>query len=312
MSFSARTKNELARVAGAHNCCKKAELSALFSMDGSIQISGRRVYINIMNENAAVARKIFSMIREIFGARAEVLVRRKNNLKKNNIYLVSVPPQEVTGGILSSLGLIDGAGRLPEGIKKDLLRKECCRRSYLRGAFIGGGSVNDPGGTYHMEIITNKEGHARDIKRLFMRFKLDARINTRKNWYVVYLKESDQIVSCLGIMGAHEALLDFENKRIFKDMKNQVNRLVNCETANLNKTVNAAVQQLESIMTVKEALGLDRLPLSLRQVAEVRINNPGASMRELGEMLSPRVGKSGISHRLRKLEELARRISPGK
>lgn len=308
MSFSAHTKNELARVADARNCCKMAELAALFRMDGSIQISGRRVYINIKNENAAVARKIFSLIREVFGAQAEVLVQRKNKLKKNNVYLVRVPPQEVTGEILTTLGLIDESSHLLEGVKKDFFRRECCRRAYLRGTFLGGGSVNNPGGTYHLEIITSHESHARDIKRLFRRFKLDAKINTRKNWFVIYLKESDQIVSCLSIMGAHEALLDFENKRIIKDMRNQVNRLVNCETANLNKTVNAAVQQLESIRRIKSAIGLDKLPPPLRQVAEARINNPDASLRELGEMLNPKVGKSGVSHRLRRIEELARKI----
>lgn len=308
MSFSAQTKNELARVSDVKNCCKMAELAALFRMDGSIQISGRRVYINIKNENAAVARKIFSLIREIFGAQAEVLVQRKNKLKKNNIYLVRVPPQQATGGILTTLGLVDEGGRLLEGVKRDFFRRECCRRSYLRGTFLGGGSVNNPGGTYHLEIITGNENHAREIRRLFRRFKLEAKMNARKNWFVVYLKESEQIVSCLNIMGAHEAQLDFENKRIIKDMRNQVNRLVNCETANLNKTVNAAVQQLESIKRIKAAIGLDKLPPPLRQVAEARINNPDASLRELGEMLNPKVGKSGVSHRLRKIEELAQKI----
>lgn len=308
MSFSAQTKNELARVSGSKDCCKMAELSALFRMDGSINISGKRIYINILNENAAVARKLFSLIREVFGVQAEVLVQRRNKLRKNNIYLVRVPPQEMTGEILNSLGLVDGTGSLLDNVKKEFFQKECCRRSYLRGAFLGGGSVNNPEGTYHLEIITNNESHARDIKRLMRRFRLDAKINSRKNWSVIYLKESEQIVSCLNIMGAHEALLDFENKRIYKDMRNQVNRLVNCETANLNKTVNAAVQQIESIRRIKSVMGLDKLPHALRQVAEARINNPDASLRELGEMLDPKLGKSGVNHRLRKLEEIAQKI----
>lgn len=295
-------------MADARECCKMAELAALLRMDGSIQISGRQIYINVPNENAAVARKIFSLIRENFGVQSEVLVQRKNKLRKNNVYMVRVPPQQMTGEILNTLGLLDQDGRLQEKVKKEFFRKECCRRSYLRGVFLGGGSVNNPGGTYHLEIITNNETHAREIKRLFRRFKLDAKINNRKNWFVIYLKESEQIVSCLSIMGAHEALMDFENKRIFKDMRNQVNRLVNCETANLNKTVNAAVQQLESIRLIRDAVGLDKLPWPLRQVAEVRINNPDASLRELGDMLEPRVGKSGVSHRLRRIEELAQRI----
>jgi len=137
------------------------------------------------------------------------------------------------------------------------------------------------------------------------KFRLEAKINARKNWFVIYLKESEQIVSCLNVMGAHNALLDFENKRIYKGMRNQVNRLVNCETANLNKTVNASVQQLESIMRIKSAVGLDKLPPALQQVAEARINNPDASLRELGDLLDPKLGKSGVNHRLRKIEEFA-------
>lgn len=308
MSFSAQTKGELARLVEPKTCCKTAELSALLRMDGSIQISGRRIYINITNENAAVARKIFSMVRQIFGVQTEVLVQKKNKLKKNNIYLVRVPPQQMTWGILTSLGLLNENGHLLENVKKEFFKKECCRRAYLRGAFLGGGSVNNPEGSYHLEIITNNESHARDLMKLMRRFKLDAKINIRKNWFVVYLKESEQIVYCLNVMGAHTALLDFENKRIYKGMRNQVNRLVNCETANLNKTVNAAVQQLESIMHIKDTIGIGKLPPALRQVAEARINNPHASLRELGEMLDPKVGKSGVSHRLKKIEKLALKI----
>ncbi|MFZ5597155.1 MAG: DNA-binding protein WhiA [Bacillota bacterium] len=308
MSFSAQTKNELARVTAEKSCCKKAELSALFRMDGSIQISGGRVYINIKNENAAVARKIFSLVREVFGVHGEVLVKRKSKLRKNNIYQVRISPDQNTGDILVSLGLMSESGQILENIDKAFISRECCRKSYLRGAFLGGGSVNSPDGTYHFEIITNNEKHAREIRRLMKRFNLDAKINTRKNWYVIYLKESEQIVSCLNIMGAHEALLDFENKRIYKGVRNQVNRLVNCETANLNKTVNAAVQQMESIRLVREKIGLDKLPPHLRQVAEARLNNPDASLRELGEMLDPRLGKSGVNHRLKKIEELAQKL----
>lgn len=308
MSFSSQTKNELARVADCKKCCSTAELAALARMDGTIQISGRRIYINILNENAAVARKIFSLLRGVFDARAEVLVQRRNKLRNSNIYLVRVPPQEMTRTILITLGLISEEGALLDYVKKEFFQKECCRRAYMRGVFLGGGSVNKPEGAYHLEVITNNENHARDIKRLFRRFKLDAKISRRKNWFVVYLKESEQIVSCLSIMGAHEALLDFENKRIFKGMRNQVNRLVNCETANLNKTVNAAVQQLENIRRIKSGMGLEKLPPLLRQVAEARLNNPEASLRELGEMLDPKVGKSGVSHRLRKIEELAEKM----
>lgn len=308
MSFSAITKNELARVVSSRFCCKRAELAALIKMDGSMQISRNQLALNIVTENAAVARKVFSLVKDLFGLNTEVLVQRKIRLRKNNVYLVRVPPQTGTEDILQSLGMVNKKGQLNEGIKRDLLRRECCRRAYLRGVFLGGGSVNNPEGTYHLEIITNNESHAKSIEKLMQGFGLGAKVSGRKNWHVVYLKESDHIVACLNIMGAHEALLNFENIRIYKEMRNQVNRLVNCETANLNKTVNAAVRQLENIQFLASYLGLDKLPSSLRQTAEVRLEHPDASLRELGEMLIPKVGKSGVNHRLRKLDQLAERL----
>lgn len=308
MSFSSLTKNELARVSEGRRCCQLAELAALARLDGTIQITERRVSFKMVNENAAVARKIFRLVKQNFGIKAEVLVRRKIKLRKNNVYMVRVPPSPETWDMLVSLGLMDNQGNIPEAVNPDFLRRTCCRRAYLRGAFLGGGSVNSPQGNYHLEIISNNEGHALDICKLLRKFKLDAKVSARKNWHVVYLKDSGQIIGCLNIIGAHNALLDYENKRIFKDMRNQVNRLVNCETANLNKTVDAAVRQLENIKDIANKLGLEKLPYNLRQLAEARLNNPDASLRELGDMMEPRVGKSGISHRLKKIEELADKI----
>ncbi|OAT80222.1 DNA-binding protein WhiA [Desulfotomaculum copahuensis] len=309
MSFSAVTKNELARLVGERECCRLAELAALVKMDGSLQISGRhQLALAVVTENAAVARKIFSLLKQLFGVQAEVLVQRKMRLRKNNVYLVRVPPGAGTGEILRRLGMVDGRDNLCPGIKQELIHRECCRRAYLRGVFLGGGSVNNPEGTYHLEIITNNRHHARDICRLMCREGMSARVSARKNWFVVYLKDSAQIVDCLNIMGAHTALLDFENVRVYKDVRNQVNRLVNCETANLNKTVDAAMQQVENIRLIAGTMGLDRLSPGLRQVAEARLQHPDASLRELGELLQPRVGKSGVNHRMRKLAEIAARL----
>lgn len=311
MSFSLVTKNELARVLPRRRCCRAAELAALVKMDGSLQISGGRVSLNMFNHNAAVARKLFKLLKELYGVQAEVLVKKKMRLNKNNVYLVRVPPQDGITEMLRDLGMLDGNGLPGEGISQDLLRSECCRRSYLRGVFLGGGSVNNPGGTYHLEVITGNERHAGDICRLLQRFDLDARVSTRKNWYVVYLKESDQIVKCLNLMGAHTALLEFENARVVKDMRNRVNRLVNCETANLNKTVNASLRQTENIKLIAAHLGMDKLSPSLREVAELRLSFPDASLKELGEMASPPLGRSGVNHRLRKLDRIAEKIRAG-
>jgi len=314
LSFSAVTKNELARVSGQRPCCRLAELAALVKMDGSIRISSsRRISLGIITENAAVARKIFSLIKTLFGLQTEVLVQRKTQLKKNNVYWVRIPSQPGLGEILRRLGMLDAAGRLSnEAVRDELVRRECCRRAYLRGVFLGGGSVNSPEGNYHLEIITDNETFARYIEKLMQKMRLSARISRRKNWFVVYLKESEQIIDFLNLVGAHSALLNFENARIFKDMRNQVNRLVNCETANLNKTVNAAVRHLENIELISDTVGLGQIPESLREVAELRVKYPDASLKELGELIQPRLGKSGVNHRLRKIEEIADQIRSGK
>lgn len=312
LSFSTLTKNELARVMDSRQCCKKAELVALIKMDGSLQVSGGQVSLNILNHNAAVARKLFKLFKELFGIHAEVLVKKKMRLRKNNVYWVRIPPQEGLREMMIKLGFLDLDGNLQVELRQDLVSRNCCRRAYLRGAFLGGGSVNNPGGNYHMEVITSKGRHATDLCRLMQKFGLSAKISRRKTWFVVYLKDSDQIVECLNLMGAHSALLEFENARIYKGMRNQVNRLVNCETANLNKIVDASLRQTESIALVARIVGIDNLPSGLREIAELRLKFPDASLRELGEMTNPPLGKSGVNHRLRKLDLMAEKLRAGK
>ncbi len=311
MSFSTLTKNELARVIDSRQCCKMAELVALIKMDGSLQVSGRQVSLNILNHNAAVARKLFKLVKELFGIHAEVLVKKKLRLRKNNVYWVRIPPQEGLRDMLVQLGLLKPDGTLQEVLQQDLVNRNCCRRAYLRGAFLGGGSVNSPGGNYHMEIITGKGRHAADLCRLMKKFGLTAKISRRKAWFVVYLKDSEQIVECLNLMGAHSALLEFENTRIYKGMRNQVNRLVNCETANLNKTVDASLRQTESIALVARTIGIEKLPSGLREIAELRMKFPDDSLKELGEKANPPLGKSGVNHRLRKLDRIAEKLRSG-
>lgn len=313
MSFSAVTKNELARVVGQRSCCRLAELAALIKMNGSVQISsGQRLSLHITTENAAVARKILSLVKSLFGLQTEVLVQRKKRLKKNYVYLVRIPFQQGINDILQQLGMLDGAGRLRDMAPRELLRRECCRRAYLRGVFLGGGSVNRPEGNYHLEIITDNKMFAETIGNLMNKFNLAAKSSQRKNMNLVYLKESEHIVSFLNIIGAHSALLNFENARIYKDMRNNVNRLVNCETANLNKTVNAAVRQIENIDLIRNTIGLEKIPEPLREAAELRVKYPDACLAELGKLMQSPLGKSGVNHRMRKIEEIAGKIRGNK
>lgn len=313
MSFSVKTKNELAHIIAHKKCCQLAEFVALIRMDGTIQISAyQKIALSVITENAAVARKIFKLAKQLFNIQTEILMHKKSRLKKNNVYSIRIPPQPQVGQVLQILGFMDQNNNwlsdFRDSFPDQLVKRSCCKRAYLRGAFLGGGSVNNPQGTYHLEIITNSAVHAQSIADLMQHYKLPAKISRRKNWFVVYLKESEQIVNCLNIMGAHHALLDFENTRIMKDMRNQVNRLVNCETANLNKTVDAAVRQIEAINLIESQMGFNKLSPGLRQVAELRINYPSASLKELGEAATPAIGKSGISHRMRKLEAIADKL----
>lgn len=303
MSFAGDVKNEVVRKDGESVCCEQAELAALIWMGGTVFFGGHgRLGIKFVTESASVARKVLRSLKKEGLADTEVKVSRALRLKKNNSYELKSVPSELVGNFLSRLEI------LREGILAEFPfnppRKACCRKAWLRGAFLGGGSINRPEVEYHLELVTQNEGFADTLVHSLKSFGLVAGMTTRKQDFVVYLKEGDAVTSFLGIVGAHEALLEFENVRIVKGMRNQVNRLVNCETANLAKTVNAAVRQTEIIRWIARHGGLDTLPRALREVAELRLANPEATLQELVEILDGKISRSGMNHRLRALEKL--------
>lgn len=304
-SYSAEVRNELARIMGEQECCNVAELASLIRMGGTMLIGGNsNLGINFTTENAAVARKALSLIKSGFHLKTEVVVTRGRRLKKNNSYLIKVVPSPVVTDLLTVLGIMRG-DNLNVSSDTSILRKACCRRAYLRGAFLGGGSVNKPEGDYHLELVTGNLDFAKTLVRLLKYFSLPVGMTERKNDYIVYLKDGDAIIDFLRLIGAHNALLTFENVRVVKGMRNQVNRLVNCETANLQKTVNAAVRQVNCIQLIDRHKGLNSLPPTLREVAELRLAYPEATLQELVDVMEGKVGKSGINHRLRKIEQIA-------
>lgn len=284
LSFSARTKLELARVLPPRICCQEAELTGMVAVRPE-----RRTELGfeIQTEKAAVARKILMLIQRVTGQRGTVTIRRSRQAGKHNLYRILVPARAVTEHILDH---------------------PCCRRSFLRGAFLLGGSVSDPGNAYHLEIATSKGDRVREMVAALQSFGLTAGIVTRKRRHLLYLKEGEGIADFLRLVGANQALLHMENVRVVKDMKNTINRLVNCDTANLNKTVEAALRQIEDIKRVQHRIGLDRLSPSLREAALARLAHPEASLQELGELMSPPVGKSALNHRFRRLRALAARL----
>lgn len=307
MSFAAVTKKELTLVDAGSGCCKTAELAALIRMNGTVQLSNRKVVLDISTENAAIARRIYTLLKTHLGVSAEIIVRRKMRLKKNNIYIVRVSNK--VQETLQKLSIVHEGFTFVAGIDSRLVRKNCCKKAYLRGAFLAGGSVNSPeGSSYHLEIASIYEEHSQALCDLTNHFHLNAKCIERKKGYVMYLKEGERITEFLNLIGAHQALLKFEDVRIVKDMRNSVNRLVNCETANMNKTIGAAMRQIENIKLIDKEIGLDNLPDRLREMAEVRLQYPDVNLKELGDYLKGKVSKSGVNHRLRKLNEIAEKL----
>ncbi len=317
MSFSSRTKGELARIYSENSCCQLAELAALIRMSGTLQLigGGQKLNIKMTTENPAIARKLFKLFKMLFNINIEVMVRRNPRLRKNNYYLMVVTSKMGSSDILKKVEILkekDNSFDISYETPRGLLEKRCCRRSYLRGAFLGGGSVSDPEKTYHLEFVTHSSDHSESLKDLINSFQLNSKIVERKGNYVIYLKEGDQVVDLLNIIGAHNALLNLENIRIYKQMRNDVNRIVNCETANLGKIVDAAIRQVSNIKYIQKTVGLGHLPANLQEVAELRLRCQDASLKELGQMLNPPIGKSGVNHRLRKIENIANQLKGNK
>lgn len=312
MSFSSETKQELCHIQVENECCKKAELAALIKLCGTIQMFGSgKMGIKITSESGHIIRRIFTFLKELYGIHAEVMIRKNNHLNKSNIYILSVQNENKAEEILKDIGIlkiVDGNYTIDYGIDKNIIKNNCCKRAYLRGAFLGGGSISHPEKSYHLEFVSHNKKLAKEICTLLSKFNINAKIILRKNNHVVYLKEGEQIVDLLNVIYAHKALLEFENIRIVKGIRNNINRLVNCETANLEKTISAAMRQRESIQILRDTIGLDKLPDNLKEIAELRTKYPDTSLRELGQMLNPPVGKSGVNHRLRKIDEIANNI----
>lgn len=309
MSFASDMKNELTRI-DVDEKNARAELSALIRMNGALSLSNQQFVINVQTENATTARRIYSLIKKVFNIEVEILVRKKMKLKKNNIYIcrTKVKSRE----ILDELGILKD-GVFTHAIDPDMIQDDEMKRSYLRGAFLAGGSVNNPEtSSYHLEIFSLYENHSEGLAELMNEYELNAKHLERKKGSIVYLKEAEKISDFLSLIGGYQAMLKFEDVRIVRDMRNSVNRLVNCETANLNKTISAAMRQVESIQLIDQEIGIENLPERLKEIAKLRVENQDVSLKELGEMVSTgTISKSGVNHRLRKLNELADKIRSG-
>lgn len=299
MSFSSTAKSEICRLPIGSDCCELAELTALLHTAGSISISGRGVALRLDTEHAGVARRAFQIIKSLYGTSAKMEMHT-NRLKQNHIYTLVVDPESAKMIVLDT-HLMDSDGIHMSA--QAAAQRECCRIAFVRGAFLGGGSVTNPERRYHMEFVCSQEDFAQELLNIMVQLDVAAKIITRGQSFVVYLKESDAIVTLLTMMGAHTAILNMENIRIIKSVRNNVNRKVNCDSGNLSKTVNASLQQQDYIETIRDHAGLDTLSAPLREIAEARLSLPEATLGELAEALG--TSKSTVNHRLRKLGSIA-------
>ncbi|HBH92440.1 MAG TPA: DNA-binding protein WhiA, partial [Bacteroides sp.] len=236
-----------------------------------------------------------------------------DEIKRGNVYEIKIDDSEQVIRILQTLKVYED-GRVANAkwlVNPMLIQMTCCKRAFIRGAFLASGSISDPNKFYHLEIVCDTPSQACQIRDVMNTFGAEAKVIQRKKYYVVYVKEGTQISDLLNVMEAGVALMNFENVRIVKEMRNSVNRQVNCETANLNKTVSAAVRQIEDIERIRDTVGLEYLAPGLRAVAIARLENPDMNLKDLGEILDPPVGKSGVNHRLRKIGEIAAELSGG-
>ena len=310
MSYASEVKKELTGLQ-VHLDNAKAELMALIRMNGSLGIANRNMILNVQTESPAIARRIYSLLKQFYQVESEIVVRRKMKLKKNNQYVVRLRyhAQE----ILSDLGILEGF-QIKEKVPMALLKDDLMIRSYLRGAFLAGGSVNNPETSrYHLEIYSLYEEHNEMIAQMINRYHLNARTTARRSGYIVYLKEAEKIAEFLQLIGATNGMLKFENIRIVRDMRNSVNRLVNCENANMDKVANASNRQIENIRLIDSMVGLDSLPEKLRAIAETRLAHQEVSLKELGVLVpGGPISKSGVNHRLRKLNAFAEELRQAK
>ena len=312
MSFSSSVKDELSRQMPGARHCQIAETAAILSLCGRVKISASdHFWIEIHTENVAVARKYFTLLKKTFNIRTDVSIRSGINPGRSRTYIVAVREHEEALKVLQAVKLINSQGEIGENlslIRNVVLQNACCRRAFIRGAFLAAGSISAPEKFYHFEIVCPTEPKAEQLKNIIATFDIEAKIVHRKKYYVDYIKEGSQIVDILNVMEAPVSLMELENIRIVKEMRGSVNRQVNCETANINKTVSAAVKQIEDIRFIQSVAGLSGLPESLQEMARIRLERPEATLKELGEALEPPVGKSGVNHRLRKLSLVAEEL----
>lgn len=313
MSFSSDTKNELARRIPEKKCCQLAEIAGFLRIAGSLRLAGGGKFrVVCSTENPAAARHYKKLIKEYFKVDCGIEIENGGALHKGHVYSLTIDPDMKSESILRETGILlvkEGSNYISDGIYQDIVRKKCDRKSYLRGAFMACGSVSDPAKEYHLEFTLEHENLAADLRRLIGTFDdLEGKISMRKGKYVVYMKRAEYISDTLALMGADSQVLAFENVRIEKDVVNQTVRLTNCDSANTDRTINAAEKQVEAIRRLIDSDKLGLLSEKLIELSELRLNHPEASLTDLGEMMNPPLTKAGVNSRIQRIMEAAKNV----
>lgn len=310
MSFAGETKNELSRLDPEKKCCQLAEIAGFLRVSGSIRLAGGGKFkIVTATDNAAVARHYKKLIKEYFNVETALEIGDAQGPKKGHIYMLTIDPEMHSEQILRETGILlvrEGNNFISDGIYATLIRSKCCKKSYLRGVFMGSGTMNDPSRGYHLELVCATQTLANDLKKMINSFvDLNAKIVKRKDKYIVYMKSAENICDTLSIMGANAQRLIFDEVVLNKDIVNATVRLTNCDNANTDRTLDASSRQIAAIKKIEELRGLDFLPPKLRATAQLRLEYPEASLIQLGEMMDPPMKKSGINNRFKKINEIA-------
>lgn len=325
MSFATDAKTEVLGSQIENDCCSIAFLSAIIKCSGELSISaGHKITVGIYTELPSLFDVIKNIVEQYYGKECAITMMEDTNISKASRYKISLP-SEITDQLLKDLGIMrldeDGLLSLENGIADFVIMDECCRRSYIKGAFVSCATSNiiiknyDNGKSnsgYHLEFVLNFEKIAEDLVKLLEGFDIPAKITIRKNAPIVYIKEYQLICDTLALVGANKAVMSLQNEAAIRELRNNVNRQNNCLNANLNKTIKSAVKQLNAIKVIQENIGLESLNEGLMELALLRLANPEASLEELRSLSTQTLTKSGINHRFAKLLEIANKLEKDK
>lgn len=319
MSFSSDVKGELARLEIKKKEDMLAEISGFLRVSGSIRLNGSgKMSIVASTENPAIARHFKKLIKDYFGSSADLEIGESEapgsgkHYSSGYRYSLKIGHEGKSDRILRETGILmikEGDDYLSDGIYQPIISKKSAKKAYLRGLFLGCGTISDPKKSYHLEFVIKRDGLAQDLKKLIDSFvEMRANISKRKNQNIVYIKKADYIRDMLGIMGADSAVMNFENIRLERKIKGEAMRLSNCDNANVDRLITAAERQLKDIELIDKYMGVDNLPLRLNEIANARLKNPSASLTEIGNSLTEPVGKSAVTKRFAKLKEIAQKL----